>query len=390
MNASLEDYLAALETRLGELEAAGLRRRLEEPRGIDFASNDTLGLARHPLLLERLEARLRERRGEPLFSPSSRLISGTTPFHLEIEARLARFKGTEAALLFPSGYQANIGVLMALLGPEDRALSDALNHASLIDGLRLGGARKVVHPHLDLPALERAASAPHPGGRTFIVTESLFSADGDIARLDLYAEIAAAHGALLVVDDAHGTGLYGRERASGLTEHFRVERRAAATVFTFGKALGVAGACVAGPRAVIDTLVQRARPFIFTTAPPAFLLHAVDIALDLIEAMPGRGGRSLGLANRLRERLRELGIDGGGEGPIVPIVIGGNREAMEAAAALARRGFDVRALRPPSVPPGTARLRISVHADRTEEEVDGLAAAIGAVLAELGAPATRS
>jgi 8-amino-7-oxononanoate synthase len=377
--------------RLAELEAVGLYRELLPPAGLDFASNDYLGFGRDPVLRADLLARLAALKASPpadapLFAPASRMLAGTLPAHLALEARLARFKGAEAALLFPSGYQANVGLLSALLGPDDRAISDAANHASLIDGLRLSGCTRRIVPHLDLAAIERELAAAMPGGaggRTFLVTESLFSMDGDVAPLDRYADLAERHGASLIVDDAHATGLYGAARGSGLAESFGVERRAVAIVSTLGKALGVAGAFVAGPRVVIDYLVNRCRSFLFTTAPPPLLLHAVEAALDRIAAEPERRERTLGLAERLRGRLRAAGLDClESQGPLVPVVLGDNRRAVAVARGLADRGFDVRAARPPTVPPGTARLRISVHADRTEEEVDALAAALLEVLEE--------
>ncbi|MDP9122163.1 MAG: aminotransferase class I/II-fold pyridoxal phosphate-dependent enzyme, partial [Acidobacteriota bacterium] len=199
-------------------------------------------------------------------------------------------------LLFASGYQANLGLLTALIGRSDRVLSDAQNHASLIDGLRLSGCRRVIVPHLDVGAFERALataqtesaegaeSAEGGPGRTFLVTESLFSMDGDLAPLDRYAALAGRYGADLIVDDAHATGVYGAVRGSGLCEVWGVERRAAAIVSTLGKALGVAGAFVAGPQVLIDYLVNRCRPFIFSTAVSPLLLHATACALDRVEA----------------------------------------------------------------------------------------------------------
>jgi 8-amino-7-oxononanoate synthase len=390
---TLADELAG---RLAELTGQGLARSLRVAAGRDFSSNDYLGLARDPGLRAALLARLAALPpGEPLGAPASRLLRGHTRLHAELERRLAAWKGTEAALLFASGYQANVGLLSALLGPRDRAVSDALNHASLIDGLRLAGCRRVIVPHLDLAAVERELARPHPEGRTFLVTESLFSMEGDVAPLDRYADLAARHGAELIVDDAHATGLYGEVRGSGLCEAFAVERRVAAVVSTLGKAVGLSGAFVAGPRVVVDYLVNRCRAFVFTTAPPPLLLHALDAALDCIAAEPWRRRRALELADRLRRRLRELGVlpahggdrppladgptDAGGavsSGPIVPLLLGDNARALAAAERLAALGFDVRAIRPPTVPPGTARLRVSVHADHSEAEIDALAEAL--------------
>jgi len=378
---------ADLAGRLAELAAQGLARALRPAAGIDFSSNDYLGLARDPALRGALLARLAALPpGEPLGAPASRLLRGHTSLHAALERRLAAWKGTEAALLFPSGYQANVGLLGALVGPRDRALSDALNHASLIDGLRLAGCRRMIFPHLDLEALERELARPHPEGRTWLVTESLFSMEGDAAPLDRYAELASRHGAELIVDDAHAAGLYGEARGSGLCEAFGVERRVAAVVSTLGKAVGLAGAFVAGPRVLVEYLVNRCRPFVFTTAAPPLLLLAVDAALDRMAAEPERRRRTLALAERLRRRLAALGLERPpGSGPIVPLRLGDNARALAAAERLAALGFDVRAIRPPTVPPGTARLRVSVHADHTEAEIDALAAALAGVVGVPGA-----
>ncbi|HXO29291.1 MAG TPA: 8-amino-7-oxononanoate synthase [Thermoanaerobaculia bacterium] len=397
MPPTLADELAG---RLAELTSQDLVRSLRCAAGLDFSSNDYLGLARDPALRAALVARLAALPpGEPLGAPASRLLRGHTRLHADLERRLAAWKGTEAALLFASGYQANVGLLSALLGPRDRAVSDALNHASLIDGLRLAGCRRVIVPHLDLAAVERELARPHPEGRTYLVTESLFSMEGDVAPIDRYAELAARHGAELIVDDAHATGLYGEARGSGLCEAFAVERRVAAVVSTLGKAVGLSGAFVAGPRVLVDYLVNRCRAFVFTTAPPPLLLHALDAALDCIAAEPWRRRRALELADRLRRRLRELGLlpahgggrqlgaedsgGAGGAGPIVPLLLGDNARALAAAERLAALGFDVRAIRPPTVPPGTARLRVSVHADHSEAEIDALAAALADALGTL-------
>lgn len=361
--------------RLAALRSEGLERELRLPRGIDFSSNDYLGLSRHPQLRQTL---LDELRGEkPLSAPASRLLRGNLEEHTTLEERLARFKGTEAALLFPSGYQANLGLLTALLGPDDRVLSDQLNHASLVDGLRLSRARKVVFPHCDVSALERLLKEAHSAGRTFVVTESLFSMDGDIPALDDYADLAERHEAVLIVDDAHATGIYGDERGSGLTEVFGIEKRTAAITSTFGKAFGLCGAFVAGSRPLINWLVNRARPFVFSTAPAPLLLHAIGAALDLVASRPDLRTRVLSLADKLRTSLERGGLDClGSRGPIVPVVLGDNRRTVGVACRLQERGFDVRAIRPPSVPRGTARLRISVHANHTKQEIESLAQAV--------------
>ena len=395
---ALADWQDGLARGLLRLDEEGLRRRPSLARGIDFCSNDYLGLGRDGdlalSLARRIQAAATEA-PEALFAPASRLLSGDTVLHREIEARLAGFKGTEAALLFPSGYQANLALLTSILGPADRALSDELNHASLIDGLRLSGCRRCVVPHLDLAAYERRLAEPSPGGRTVVVVESLFSMDGDMAPLAALEALCARHGALLIVDDAHATGLYGDERGSGLVEAHHLERRVAASVTTFGKALAVQGACIAGSRSLVDWVVNRARPFIFSTAVSPVLLHALAASLDRLAEVPARRspgegpeGGVRGRAVRLRRRLAEQGLDAGtGDSPIVPVVLGSNARALAVAEAVRQAGFDVRAVRPPTVPAGTARLRLSVHADHSEAEIDGLAAAIGRAIRQMGGPA---
>jgi 8-amino-7-oxononanoate synthase len=374
---SAEPSRTLLESLASELEAlrvAGLERTLTLPQGVDFSSNDYLGLARRPEFHERVARRTLE---GPAASPASRLLRGHLELHEQVERRLASWKGTEAALVFATGYQANLGLITALIRPEDRAISDELNHASIIDALRLCRARRAIFAHLDVAALRAELERPHPEGRTFIITESLFSMDGDIAPLDAYADLAEEYGASLIVDDAHATGVYGDARGSGLTETFGVTRRADAIVSTFGKALGCSGAFVAGPRVLIDWLVHRSRPFIFSTAPAPALFHGMETALELVAENPELRSHVLERADELRELLRADSIDcGHSVGPIVPVIVGENDRALTLAESVRKEGFDVRAIRPPSVAPGTARLRVSVHADHTPAEIERLAATI--------------
>ena len=356
---------------LAGLSTRHLRRQLSEPLGIDFSSNDYLGLAAD----ERFAERVREltASGE-LTAPASRLLRGNRRVHRELESELASWKGTEDALVFSTGYQANLGVVTALAGPRDRVLSDRLNHASLIDAVRLSGARREVYPHLDLGEIERLLVTPWPGGRTFVLTESYFSMDGDVAPLDRIADLADACDASLIVDDAHATGVWGDERGSGLTEVFGIADRAEAITSTFGKALGSFGAFVAAPRVVVEWLVNRARSFIFTTAVPPLLLAAMRAGVELTEAAHLRRADLQRRSDDLRSRLRAAGHDClESTGPIVPVVLGDNDRALRVAAELQARGLDVRAIRPPSVAPGTARLRISVHADHDDGTIDRLA-----------------
>ncbi len=378
----MNDLLRELERELEKIRSQNLYRSLTLPQGLDFCSNDYLGFSRDPSFRTAILEKFEQATGlDSVSSPASRLLRGNTSRHQALEQRLSGFKGTEAALIFPTGYQTNIGVLTALIGSQDRVLSDAQNHASIIDGLRLSGCQKIVFPHLDLGAVEEALIQPHPEGKTFLVTESLFSMDGDVAPLETYAELAKKYEANLIVDDAHAVGVFGEERGSGLTERFGVEKRALAIVSTFGKAFGLFGAFVAGPQVLIDYLINRCRSFIFTTAVPPLLLYGVEAGLDLLDAEPERRKRVCLLADRLRQRFKEAGLDTlQSAGPIVPVVLGKSERALAVAQHLQEKGLDVRAIRPPTVAPGTARLRISVHADHTEQQIDQLAEAVGAAI----------
>ncbi len=374
-----------LQGRLDDLAAANLLRQLTPPRGIDFSSNDYLQLAADPRVAARMaEAARRDGSG----STGSRLLRGERESTSRLEARFARFKGTARALYFASGYQANLAVLTTFVEPGDWILSDAHNHASLIDGMRLSGAHRLVYPHLDRDALWRHLRGRDRTGQTFVVTESLFSMDGDIAPLGDYAALCREHDAALIVDEAHAVGVFGA-RGSGLLEEAGLrlpddEDPVLVSVNTAGKALGVAGAFVAGSALAVEYLVQRARPFVFSTAPPPPLVAALEASLDIVDAEPDRRVRLATLSARLREHLARAGLDvPAGRSQIVPVMVGDNARAMAAASALQALGFDVRGIRPPSVAPGTARLRCSVNVGLTEDVIDRLADAL-ATLPALG------
>jgi 8-amino-7-oxononanoate synthase len=348
---------------LDQLDQGGKRRHLRAPSGVDLSSNDYLGLANHPLLKQRMaEAVCREGAG----STGSRLLRGHRDCFSKIEQRFAAFKGLERSLYFSSGYLANMAVLTAFPQPGDVIFSDQFNHASLIDGVRLSHARRAIFPHNDIDELARLLRKSC-GGQKFVVVESVFSMEGDRAPLADYARLCREFGAALIVDEAHAVGIYG-ERGQGLGDDVFV------SINTAGKALGVAGAFVAGPSWAIEFLVQRARPFIFSTAPPPAITAALDASLDVIEAEPERRVRLLALASHLRARL---GLTG--DSQIVPVILGSNERAVSVAEDLQREGFDVRAIRPPTVPEGTARLRVSVNANLSEtileQFVDTLCAA---------------
>jgi len=332
------------------LERDGLLRKRRPPRGIDLSSNDYLGLAAHPLIKERMAAAVCAMGAG---STGSRLLRGERECFTALEQRFAEFKGTDRSLYFSSGYLANLAVLTTFPEAGDTIYSDERNHASLIDGARLSRAERVVFPHLC------PGTVPEAG---FLVTESVFSMDGNLAPLEHYKKLGAA----LIVDEAHAVGLYG-DRGEGLVGGDGVF----VSINPAGKALGVAGAFVAGPSWAIEYLEQRARQFIFSTAAPPAVAAALDASLDVIAAEPERRERVRSLSRYLRERLMETGIDvSEGDSPIIPVILGENDRAVAVAAQLQNAGFDVRAIRPPTVPPGTARLRVSVNAGLSEEILD--------------------
>lgn len=368
----------------GERAAQGLLRTLQPPNGLDFSSNDYLGLARDPRVAAAFAAAaLREGSG----STGSRLLRGDRAAFTAVERRFADFKRTERALFFSSGYLANVGLITALTESGDVVFSDAYNHASLIDGCRLSRARTVVVPHNDMAALERALASTTADGLRFVVVESLYSMDGDSCPLPRCAALCETYGATLIVDEAHAVGVYGR-RGSGLLEAQGLDPNRCLSINTAGKAFGVGGAFVAGPAWAIEHLVQRARTFIFSTAAPPAMAAALEASLDIVEREPATRERLLAHSRALRRRLRDggLAVDDT-DSHIIPILIGDNDRAVSLAQALQTRGFDVRAIRPPTVPDGTARLRISVNASLTMEELWRFADAVAAVVQPTGAPA---
>jgi 8-amino-7-oxononanoate synthase len=365
---AVDDFERRVRARLDELDRAGLRRFLRAPSGIDLSSNDYLGLATHPMLKQRMAAAVCE---HGCGSTGSRLLRGERECFTQIERRFAQFKGTERSLYFSSGYLANLAVLTALPEAGDVIFSDERNHASLIDGARLSRANRVIFRHNDAAALAGLMRETPGEGQKFIVTESLFSVDGDFAPLAEYARLCRETGAVLIVDEAHAVGIYG-ERGQGMAGPMAGRRPAPlVSINTAGKALGVAGAFVAGPEWAIEFLAQRARPFIFSTAPPPAVAAALDASLDLIESEPQRRERLFELASYARRRL---GVTEGSQ--IVPVVLGSNEWAVAVAEALQHEGFDVRAIRPPTVPEGTARLRISVNVNLSERIIDSFVDAL--------------
>ncbi|HET6932024.1 MAG TPA: 8-amino-7-oxononanoate synthase [Candidatus Acidoferrum sp.] len=356
---------------LSALEARSQRRSLAEIQGVNFCSNDYLGLAEHPAL--RAEVAEAARNSGKIGGTGSRLLSGQTEEWSDIEEEFAKFAGTEAALFFTTGYAANLGLLSSLVGKDDVVFSDERNHASLIDGMRLSGARKVIYPHLNLNALEDALrQAEDAPWRKVIVTESIFSMDGDIAPLAELANLAEKYNAALILDEAHATGVRG-PAGHGLAEAVGITSRVLALIHTCGKALASAGAFVCGPAVLKEHLLNHARTFIFSTALPPYFAAQIRAALRLAEGMNEDRDSLLGRAEHLRITLQSEGFDtAGSASQIVPVVLGKNDAALDAAEHLQRDGFAVRGIRPPTVPEGGSRLRLSLTTRIPETELSRL------------------
>jgi 8-amino-7-oxononanoate synthase len=371
---------------LDALSKQGLRRALEplaSPQGpevvlaggqrlVNFSSNDYLGLAADPRLA-RAAARALELRGTG--AGASRLVVGDTDAHHALERAAAALMGAEAARLFNSGYAANAGILQALCGPEDAVFSDALNHASLVDGCRLSRARVAVYPHSDARALERMLAAAR-GRRKVVCTDAVFSMDGDHAPLRELAEACRRHRAALVVDEAHALGVLG-PNGRGLCEALGVE--ADVRMATMGKALGAFGAFAVGSAEVVELLMNRARTFVFSTALPAAVCAASEEGIAVMRAEPGRREALWRNIRRMAEGLRALGVPAEARSAIFPLVLGEPERALEAAAQLRARGVLAKAIRPPTVPKGTSRLRFAVTAAHSEAQVDRALEALAAL-----------
>lgn len=364
---------------LAGLKGAFRHRSLNLPRGIDFTSNDYLGLARHPALIEAISEALGvdARAG----SAGSRLLRGHHPEHAELETFAAPFFGAEAALYFSTGFLANFALFTTLPNRHDAIVFDERIHASVKDGVHAAHARHFKVPHNNLDAFEQAIRrARRAGARdVWIAIESLYSMDGDVAPVAELHALAHVHDATLIVDEAHASGIFG-PTGRGFTEGRYDERLI--TLHTCGKALGVAGGLLAGPALVMEYLVNTARPFIYSTAPPPYIAAAVRRALALIDEEPWRRERLRHLASFAGRRLaRTLPRETHHSGTqIIPVILGAESRTIAIAENLQRSGFDVRAIRPPTVPAGSSRLRLSIGADRTEEEIEALASALEGAL----------
>lgn len=385
----MDDFMQTLES----LERRGLLRAprtLEEAQGpvvsihgkklVNLCSNDYLGLAAHPAVIEgTMEAARRFGAG----SGSSRLVAGTLEIHLDFEHELARFKGFEAALLMSTGYMANLGVLQALLSPADAVFSDALNHASIVDGCRLSRAAVQIYPHKDASTLEKMLQKAKGFRRRLIVTESVFSMDGDIAPLPALIELKERHDALLVVDEAHATGVLGRS-GKGALEHFGLQGGADVLIGTLGKALGSFGAFVCSSGPIREYFINTARAFIFTTGLPPSAVGGARAALRLIQEHPDRIVRLWQNAANLKSGLASIGFGIQSETPILPLILGKADDALAIGNALFERGVFVAPIRPPSVPEGTSRLRITPTAAHTFAQIQSALEAFSLEAKRLG------
>lgn len=366
------DLGSRIESDLAALASRNQVRALDLIKGVNLCSNDYLGLSVDPRLRAAVSAALAD--GLPVASTGSRLLSGNAEVWEQLESEIAQFMRSQAALFFSSGYLANAGLLGSLIQPGDLVFSDRANHASIIDGLRLSGARKVIFPHLDMDSLERELRANAAGAaQKFIVSESIFSMDGDRAPIVDLVALAQRYGAELIVDEAHATGVAGPQ-GRGLVAGSGLSDRVLVTVHPCGKALASMGCFVCCSEKLKQYLVNRARTLIFSTALPPYIASQVRAAIGIVAAADRERSDLASLAAFLRNKLRDAGFKvGRGETQIVPIFLGENDRAVRFAALLNDAGFGVRPIRPPSVPPGTSRLRISVNATLSSEVLGNFA-----------------
>lgn len=367
----MKDYNGELD----RLRAQGRYRSLRLPAGIDLSSNDYLGLSQHPALrhaaIEALES------GIEIGAAGSRLLRGHRDTHAGLEAFAASHFNVPATLFFANGFQANYALITTLIGRHDVAIFDALCHASMRDGLHANHGDTIKVRHNDLEAFEAALKKPRrAGAQAFVLVESVYSMDGDLAPVPELLALCETHDAMLIVDEAHGTGVFG-PTGKGVTEGLLHDRLI--SVHTCGKALGVAGALVCARADTIDFLINAARPFIYSTAPMPLQALLVQKALELAQAEPERRHRLKALQTFTAARLQHLDV----KSQIVPILIGDDARAVAIAQVLQEQGFDIRAVRPPSVPAGTARLRLSLNASLAEADIAAFATALYPLLPEM-------
>ncbi len=385
--------LQYLDEVLTQLKRDGLYRNLRQLTGeqlararfdghdvINLSSNNYLGLTTHPRLRE---AALRAVRELGVGSGSVRTIAGTMDLHMELERRIAVFKKTEASVVFQSGFAANAGTVSALLGKGDLILSDELNHASIIDGARLSRADIRVFPHRDVHALGRLLEETRAVKRRLVITDGVFSMEGDIAPLREIAALARTHGAIMMIDDAHSSGVLGRA-GRGTVDHFDVHGQVDVQVGTLSKAIGVLGGYVCGSKSLIEYLYHRARPFLFSTSHPPAVAAACLAAFDVLEEEPERIERLWANTKRFKAGLSRLGFNtGSSETPITPILVGDADLAMRFSDRLFERGVFAQGIGYPTVAKGKARLRTIVTATHVDEDLDRALSVLGDVGREL-------
>lgn len=380
---TLDQRLAVELQRIREAQLYRVRRAVDGAHGVqivvdgksclNFCSNDYLGLASDPRVAEAARKSLGE---SGTGSGASALVSGYNREHRALEEELAAFTGRPRALLFSTGWAANLGVLRALLGKNDTLIADELNHASLIDGGRLSGARYTRIPHAQIGAYAQALAQPRCG-QTLVVSDSVFSMDGDLAPLQELAALGVERGATLMIDDAHGFGVLGDDGSGAVRAAGLGVDEVPIYVATLGKSLGAAGAFVAGSENLIEFLIQRARSWVFSTAPPPAIAAAARAALKIIQAEPQRRAQLFANIRRLREGAAQLGIPlSDSQTAIQPLVIGDEERALNLSRFLYERGIWVAAIRPPTVPRGTSRLRITLSATHTAAQIDALLSAL--------------
>ena len=380
---TLDQRLAVELQRIREAQLYRVRRTVEGTHGVEitvegkaclnFCSNDYLGLASDPRVAEAARKSLAE---SGTGSGAAALVSGYNREHRALEEELAAFLGRPRALLFSTGWAANLGVLRALLGKNDTLIADELNHASLIDGGRLSGANYTRVAHAQMSAYAAALAQPR-SGETLVVTDSVFSMDGDLAPLKELSALSAQHGATLMVDDAHGLGVLGDDGSGAVRAAGLGVAEVPIYVATLGKSLGAAGAFIAGSENLIEFLIQRARSWVFSTAPPPAIAAAARAALRIVQAEPQRRAQLHENIRRLREGAVQLGIPlSDSMTAIQPLIVGDESRALALSRRLYERGLWVAAIRPPTVPKGTSRLRITLSATHTATQIDQLLATL--------------
>lgn len=355
---------------LTEIRSQNLERKLKPPCGYDFSSNDYFQLAGHPRIIDAVKSSLDS---YGYGSTSSRFIRGERTLYGSIQARLAHFKRCEQVLIFTSGYAANLGVLSSLINKGDIVFSDRLNHASLIDGLKLSGATIIIFPHRDADFIARALQTMPKKTVKFIVTEAMFSMDGTKAPLTIYAELARQYDLGLIIDEAHSVGLYGHKGA-GLIDHAGISEQLLCSTNGLGKAFAALGAFIGGDAQVVELVQQKARTLMYTTALPPAALCAIEAALNIIEQGDQLRAKLFETIDYFSGQLLEKNLMPRRDfpSPIMPVHIGDAGATLKSAQYLQNDGFDIRAIRPPTVPAGSSRLRISVNLSHTPELIDRL------------------